>query len=182
MHEAYAVLEATFGQRMLSNLLTRFTTEFPSVDVFSGGQSVLEFLAGETEGRPHTLIALEEIVMLWVTNKNPAVSPFSELFDDTSLTQETVYRQVMETLQNFFIEKENFGPDNQDLLTMLRSPAIAEPYSLTGQLEFIRTKWGALIGDYLYRLLNSLDLINEEQKAVWRVPVPRWSPILFTVK
>ena len=176
MQEAYAVLETTFGQRVLSNVLTRFTAEFPPVDVYSGRLSVQEFLASETDGMPHTLIALEEIVMLWVTNKNPGVSPFLELFDDTFLTQETVYRQVMETLQNFFFVQEKFGPDNQDLLTMLRSPAIAEPYSLSGQLEFIRTKWGALIGDYLYRLLNSLDLINEEKKAIWAGPGPTLVP------
>jgi len=55
---------------------------------------------------------------------------------------------------------------------MLRSPAIEEPNSITGQLEYIRRKWGALIGDYLYRLLNSLDLIKEETKAIFTGPGP----------
>ena len=114
--------------------------------------------------------------MLWVTNNNPAVSLFAKLFDDTFLTRETVYRQVMESLQKFFIDQPNFGPDNQDLLTMLRSPALVEPNSLSGQLDYIRRKWSALIGDYLYRLLNSLDFINEEQKAIWAGPGPTLVP------
>ena len=176
MHEAYELLETTFGKRKLTDVLVLFTTEFPPSAVYSENLSVQDYLAGETNGIPHTLITLEEIMMLWVTNKNPAVSSFVELFDDTSLTQETIYRQVMETLQKFFINQPNFGPDNQNLLTMLRSPAIADPHSLFGQLDFIRRKWSALIGDYLYRLLNSLDLISEEQKANLAGPGPTLVP------
>ncbi|MBG0783746.1 MAG: alpha-amylase [Anaerolineaceae bacterium] len=174
--EAYQVLENTYGKQKLGDVLARFTEEFPPVAVFNEELSVDEYLTGETGGVPHTLIALEELIMLWVTNKNPAVSSFAELFDDTFLTKETVYRQVIETLQAFFIEQENFGPDNQDLITLLRSPAVAEPNSLSGQLEYIRSRWGALIGEYLYRLLNSLDLINEEQKAIWAGPGPTLVP------
>ncbi len=31
---------------------------------------------------------------------------------------------------------------------MLRSPAAAHPHSLTDQLEYIRRRWGHLLGDY----------------------------------
>ena len=55
---------------------------------------------------------------------------------------------------------------------MLRSPAIAVPHSLEGQLEYIRQRWGLLLGKYLYRLLSSLDLIKEEQKAIFFGPGP----------
>ena len=47
---------------------------------------------------------------------------------------------------------------------MLRSPARAAPLSLAGQLEYIRTRWGALLGDLLLRLLTGIDLIREEEK------------------
>lgn len=50
---------------------------------------------------------------------------------------------------------------------MLRSPAIAVPHSLSGQLEYIRQKWASLLGNYLYRLLGSLDLIREEQRMIF---------------
>ena len=55
---------------------------------------------------------------------------------------------------------------------MLRSPALAAPHSLSGQLEYIRERWGALLGSYLYRLLSSLDLIQEEEKAIFLGPGP----------
>jgi glycosidase len=50
---------------------------------------------------------------------------------------------------------------------MLLAPSIAVPHSLSGQLEYIREKWGLLLGKYLFQLLRSLDLIREEEKAIF---------------
>jgi hypothetical protein len=72
----------------------------------------------------------------------------------------------------FFETQPPFGPDNQNLVDMLRSPAINAPHSLTAQLEFIRQRWGVLLGKYLFRLLGSLDLIKEEEKAIFLGPGP----------
>jgi glycosidase len=72
----------------------------------------------------------------------------------------------------FFETQPPFGPDKQNLVDMLRSPAINAPQSLTAQLEFIRQRWGALLGKYLFRLLGSLDLIKEEEKAAFLGPGP----------
>ncbi len=163
--DAYDHLEDVLGEKKIHKTLKRFVEEFPSLAVYHDEVAVDVYLESSTNGMPNKLITLEELLMLWVTNKNPAVSSFSELFDDTQLTQMTVYRQTIEVLRKYFEEKPAFGPDNQDLITMLRSPAVAEPYSLAGQLEYIRRKWGALIGEYLYRLLNSLDLIREETRV-----------------
>ena len=176
MRKAYTFLTETYDKRQIETMLDRFTEEFPPLKVYLGESTIDAYLESRTKGIPNKTIVLEEIVILWITNQNPAVAPFMELFDDTFLTQTTIYHQVMETLQEFFEGQPYFGPDDHDLLTMLRSPAIAEPYSLPGQLEYIRRKWGALIGDYLYRLLNSLDMIREETKAVFSGTSPTKVP------
>jgi len=165
LSDAYDHLEDIFGEKKVHRTLKHFVEEFPPLAVYRDEMGVDEFLDSETKGMSNKVITLEELLMLWITNKNPAVLSFAELFDDTQLTQMTVYRQTIEVLRKFFEDRPSFGPDNQDLITMLRSPAVAEPYSLTGQLEYIRRKWGVLIGDYLYRLLNSLDLIREETRV-----------------
>jgi len=165
MQEAYTVLEEKYDKNLLYQALSLFTEEFPPVKIYLGEMTIDAYLDSETNGTPNTCIVLEEIIMLWITNQNLAVGPFMELFDDSFITKATIYYQITESLQEFFKQKAYFGPDHQDLITMLRSPAIAEPYSLTGQLEYIRRKWGDLIGDYLYRLLNSLNMIREEAKA-----------------
>ncbi len=123
------------------------------------------YLDGETDGVPHRQIVLEEMLMLWLANRNPAFSPFLELFDDATLEKETSYPEIMETLHDFFNSQPFYGPDHQNLIEMLRSPAVAVPHSLQGQIEYIRERWGFLLGKYFYRLLSSLDLIKEEQVA-----------------
>ena len=50
---------------------------------------------------------------------------------------------------------------------MLRSPAIAVPHSLGGQLRYIRERWGLLLGDFLDRLILGLDVLEEEERARW---------------
>jgi hypothetical protein len=96
---------------------------------------------------------MEEMLMLWLANMNPAFSPFFELFEDSGLERQTSYLKIIEHLSAFFNTEPRFGPDHQNLIEMLRAPAIAVPHSLTGQLEYIREKWGSLLGKYLYRLL-----------------------------
>jgi len=172
MAEAYQDLRKVLGESKLDQALERFIQEYPPVAVFRGEVDSETYLQGATDGISHKYLVLEELLMLWITNKNPAVEPFSELFDDALLSQTTVYRQIIEHLGRFFKDKPFFGPDNQDLVTLLRSPAIEEPNSLTGQLDYIRRKWGYMIGEFLYRLLNSIDLIKEENKAFFTGPGP----------
>ena len=61
----------------------------------------------------------------------------------------TRYGDLVEGLAGFFAGQPGFGPDNEDLVTLLRSPAVAFPHSLQDQLEYIRRKFGALLGDLL---------------------------------
>lgn len=170
--EALTFLEERFDPGDIDLVLKQFVDTFPPLVVYQGEILAEDYLESSTDGFPNKQLALEELMMLWITNQNPATASFSELFDDALLTQTTAYRQVNAALIQFFKEKPYFGPDNQDLLTMLRSPAIEEPNSLLGQLEFIRRKWGSLLGDYLYRLLSSIDLITEETKAIFSGPGP----------
>jgi hypothetical protein len=63
-----------------------------------------------------------------------------------------------------------FGPDGMNLWDLLRSPALASPDSLFGQLEYMRTRWGLLIGKFIVRLLMGLDVMKEEDKPVFFGP------------
>jgi hypothetical protein len=180
MSHALAWLDQRLGRDMVDKALTQFADEFPNVAVYRGEINAAQFLAGETDGVAHRQIILEEMLMLWLANVNPAFAPFSELFDDTSLKAETAYNAIIANLHTFFETQPRFGPDHQPLIEMLRAPALASPHSLEGQLEFIRTRWGALIGEHLARLLSSLDLIKEETRTLFLGPgearVPEFKP------
>jgi glycosidase len=158
------------GEEAVLQALYQFSDLFPSTAVYRQEMDVTEYLEAETEGMPNRLIVLEEMLLLWLANVNPAFTPFKEFFDDTQIDQLSAYSEIMKSLHNFFNERPRFGPDNQNLIDMLRSPTVAVPYSLSGQLEYILTRWADLLGKYLYRLLGGLDFIKEEEKAIFLGP------------
>lgn len=164
LQHALEWLNKRIGKEEVEKILRHFTEEFPPREVYFNNQPVDDYLAGYTAGISHIQIALEELLLLWLANVNLAFSPFLELFDDDWLQKNPAYHRVFSELHAFFEQQPKFGPDHDNLIDMLRKPAIVEPYSLVGQLEYIRSKWGFLLGKFFYRLLRSLDLIQEEQK------------------
>ena len=128
------------GSLLKSSLRWRCTGAKLSLDEYLAGVSDLP---GGVQ-IPNRQIVFEELVMLWLANANPAFAPYLELFDDSALEKGTAYPEIISSLHDFFETQPRFGPDNQNLIDMLRSPAIAVPHSLTGQLEYIRTRWSIL--------------------------------------
>jgi glycosidase len=168
MEQALNWLYEKFGKSTVDEILHKFTDEFPTVAIYRREIELDAYLENETTGVPHRQIVLEEMLMLWLANGNPAFSPFIELFDDSPLERETSYLEIMSSLRAFFNTQPFFGPDHQNMVDMLRSPAVAVPESLAEQLKYIREKWGYLLGPYLLRLISSLDLIKEEEIAELR--------------
>jgi len=162
--QALEWLNEKIGEENVNKTLLRFIEEFPPVAVYQRKIDPDEYLKGGTKGIPNTQIVLEEMAMAWLANVNPAFSPFIELFDDKELEHSTSYLQIINSLKEFLDTQPGFGPELQNLIDMLRSPAIEVPHSLSGQLQYMLDNWGSLLGKYLYRLLGSLDLIKEEEK------------------
>ena len=131
-----------FGKLKVDEALQKFSHEFPPVAVYRHEIELNTYLKGETAGIPNHQILLEEMLMLWLANMNPAFSPLIELFEDTALEGETSYLQIIDSLHLYFDNHPFFGPDHQNLVDMLRSPALAVPHSLSGQLEYIRENGG----------------------------------------
>jgi glycosidase len=152
------------GQDEVDRTLHDFASEFPPIAVYKNEIGLDEYFNGTTEGISNRELILEELVMLWIANMNPAFGPYAELFDDSSLKKNTRYLEMIDTIHLFFNNQKPFGPDKQNLIDMIRMPAIVVPQSLQGQLEFIVAKWGMMLGKFLFRLLSSLDLIREEMK------------------
>jgi glycosidase len=163
--EALEALEQAVGEAAVERTLRAFVDAFPPISVYRREQSVAAYLEGTTDGIPNRHLALEEMLMLWLENDNPAFAPFMDLFDDADLEKTTAYTEVFERLETFFEDQPRFGPEDQTLIDLLRSPARAAPHSLEGQLDYIRTRWASMLGKYLYRLLSSLDFLAEEEKA-----------------
>ncbi len=176
LDKALVWLDAKLGKEKVDNALRRFTDEFPPLAVYIEESTIDEYLWGRTDGLLNRQIALEELLMLWLANVNPAFTPYHELFDDSDLEKHTIYPQIIDQLQDFFVTQPAFGPENQTLIQLLRAPALASPHSLTAQLEYIRERWGTFLGEYLQRLLKSIDFIKEEEKPIFFGPGPALVP------
>ena len=164
MEQAFSALNERFGSGNVENAMHHFVDAFPPLRVYNNEVNIADYLNSDTEGIPNRQIILEEMLLLWLANMNPAFSPFFELFDDVSLKKETIYLQIISELKDHFHLQPPFGPDYQDLIDMLRSPALAVPHSLSGQLAYIMERWGYLLKRYLSLILKSLDLFKEEEK------------------
>jgi len=159
-------LHKEVSEETLETALGLFAREFPPTGVYRGKYPAERYLEGTSKGRSYRQLLLEEMLLLWLTNVNPACEPYKkELFDDAGLKKQSAYQKIIMELERFFASQPFFGPHHQNLVAMLRAPAIAVPDSLYGQLEYIREHWGELLGDFLPRLLSGLDLLKEEEKS-----------------
>ncbi|MBS3967758.1 MAG: alpha-amylase [Truepera sp.] len=165
--KAYRHIEQALGEQA-QKTLHQFAAQFPAAAVYRGEQVLDNYLAGQTAGVPHRQIVLEELLMLWLDNENPACERYRELFDDSSLREVTAYSQIITELKRFFDQEPGFGPDGASLFALLRAPALHSPTSLAGQLEYIRAYWTPILGArferFTVRLLLSLDIFKEEAK------------------
>ncbi len=175
--EALEWLTAQIGAGEVETTLRRFVDEFPPVAVYKKQITIDQYLTGETGGLTHRQMALEEMLMLWLANLNPAFEPFKELFDDEPLEKETAYPKMMTGMREFFAAQPTFGADNANLIDLLLTPSRVAPDSLAGQLDYMRGRWGVVLGQLIYRVLGGLDFIKEEEKASFTGPGPVMLPV-----
>ena len=98
-------------------------------------------------------------------NSNPAAANLRELYADDNLAIKTNYKQLIEKTEIFFDNEIPTRLGGLSLFKLLRKPISANPFDLEKQLDFIRTEFGAYLGeDILNRLLRGVDLIREDYK------------------
>ncbi len=166
MSDALSWFEAKLGAKHLNTTLATFVEEFPPVAVYRKQQTPDQWLAGSTDGHPHREVALEEMVMLALANANPAFQPYCELFDDAVL-KDTGYRAITQGFREYFDTRPRFGSRKVNLWDALRAPALASPNSLGGQLAYLREEFHEELAEILTHLLTGLDVLKEEEIAVW---------------
>ncbi len=105
MRQALDWLDEKLGREAVDGTLHKFVDEFPPVAVYQRQIDPDAYLTGETAGVPNRQIALEEMLMLWLDNRNPAFSPLMELFDDSALQRETPYLQIV--FNNYALPNRN---------------------------------------------------------------------------
>ncbi|HEX4037497.1 MAG TPA: alpha-amylase family glycosyl hydrolase [Acidobacteriaceae bacterium] len=155
------------GEDNVEKLLRSFVQEFPNVAIYRGEVPLERWLDHSTEGVSHREAVLEELMLLWLANQNPAFRPFRELFDDTRLAGSTAYKQVTAELGSYFATRPATGMGRGNLIDLLRAPMEAAPDSLSGQLAWIRENWVEYLGESFRKVLLATDVLKEEEVAIW---------------
>ena len=172
MTSALDWFSAKVGPDELDTMLLTFVEQFPGTSVIRGLQTSRQWLDGSTEGALNKAVALEELLLLWTANRNEAFQPFEELFEEKTLAEKTVYRQVTQQMPDYFATRPLIplpGAKPMNLLELLRAPALGAPRSLADQLALIQRLWKPILGDALDKLLLIAgEILREEELAVWK--------------
>ncbi len=153
------------GTQEMDSLLELYTEKFPPSDtIYSGQDDPREYVRGKTGETPHRHLLLEDLLISWIDNNNPAAERLKELFDDAPLADVSVYEKVFELMPAFFEEEPAHTATHKPLFDMLLEPVRKHPGSLSDQLEFMQREWGETIRSILSRVQGSLDFIREEQR------------------
>ncbi len=93
--------------------LLKFTEDFPPLAVFRGEVEAAKYLGLETSNRQKRAGALEEMLILHITNQNPAVTEYKELFDEEPLKLSSPYEKTVRVLKDFLMPSLPLEPGRQ---------------------------------------------------------------------
>jgi glycosidase len=159
-------LQQHLGNSKTQDLTTRFGQNFPPQDVYKNRLTLPAFLAGQHDGAPNRHLLLEELMLVWIENQNPALHTFKELFDDVVLRDSDTYDRALTRVDTFFDSQPRFGREKLPLIKLLLEPIKRSPVSVMGQIDFIREEWSDLLSEFplFSKLVLAQDYIREEGK------------------
>jgi len=117
-------------------------------------------------------VFLNETLLIWLINQNPAFEKYRELFNDNTLKTESNYPAHFEHLKDFFKTQPSVDNKKIDFISFLLEPMLKFPDSIFDQLNFIKEHWKELIDDYLLLLLQGIGFLKEENKIHFTGPGP----------
>ncbi len=171
--DGYAFIQDVLKKEQLPDLdelVLHFSTNFPPAEVYTGSMTAEQWLQStdSVSGVQNKYRAFEELILCKLANENPAFHPFYPLFTDTQIAEHPSYRCFWDSLMEWSKQNQAFGPEKLDLISLLKEPVRYAPFSLKGQLEYIKTHWLSLLSDFISRLLTGQDILAEEEKASWQ--------------
>lgn len=147
----------------LENVLLEFIVKFPPREVYENKITPINYLYSYNQGKSNFETTLEELILFFFANFNPANKQFKELFDESFLSYLNDYKKIIEKSETFFENEKPFEEFNISVFTLLKLPIINAPNCLEDQLKYIIENFGIVLSpEYLDRLLSSIDYIREE--------------------
>lgn len=113
-------------------------------------------------------------IITHLVQNDPALTPFSALFQNPDEKDDGKKAwSLAEVLDRQLTRR---GPERDTPLATLKKPITAAPNSVSGQLRYILTHWGSILGDWAGSLVGVLDMIEEETRPRFFGPGPARGP------
>ena len=160
---AQAELAERLGAPEAERMSEDFGSVFPPLPVYQARVELRQFLRTYTHGRANRDTLLEQMLLVHVGNRNPALGNLKALIDDSAIPSRALYENAMAGLRKLMQEQPSFGAAGLTLFDLLESPFKASPHSLAGQLKYIAEHWDLLDDELRRLLLLAVDLIKEDE-------------------
>ena len=156
-----------------TSVAASFCALFPNAGMMAGTETPAEYLAGDDAGNIRKKTLVKEFILLTLAAENRAIDNFRLLVDDTPLAEAAPYRPFVGALDRQLAAAPPYESLALPLLELLRLPLRACPDSLSGQMEFIKSHWAAILPpDLLSEILTAFDIMTEEEREYWGAPGP----------
>lgn len=161
-----------YGDGDLPTAGFRFAELFPGIEVLEQRETPTEFLHND-RGHLRLKRVLKESLLLRLAAENKALDSFREILDDSELAAASPYRPVAAGVDRELDKGPHFDPLGLPIMELLRAPIKSSPDSLSGQLEYIRSRWSSILPeDILSEMLTAFDILAEEEREWWGTPGP----------
>ncbi|NTV20729.1 MAG: alpha-amylase [Chlorobium limicola] len=157
--------EESTPEQNTSRYLHRFLESFPPIQIYNGSLKTGEFL----ENPVNRELVIEESLLVWLNNQNPALDRFSSFISDRHLREETAYPQLIRTMLEAMKAMGPAVSDNIDLAELLTMPIRHAPNSILDQLRYIRLNWAGLLEGSLFwpLLTEAIAYIQDEDRYLF---------------
>jgi len=157
--------EASLPERDTTSYLHRFLESFPTTGIFSGTERMETFLQDRTNREE----VLEESLLIWLNNQNPALDRLSAFISDRGLREENAYRKLIQVMLGAMKAMGSAGPGDTDLAELITMPIRHAPNSILDQLRYIRMNWAELLeGSRFWPLLaEAIAYIQDENRYLF---------------
>lgn len=154
----------------MHTVLTEFAECFPGTWLLEKKENAAQYVAADVDGR-RSLMLLRELWLLRLSGENKALDQFRLLFDAVDLKSSVQHQTLEGVMEKGLAGAPPMQPLDAPLPTLLRAPMLASPFSLPGQIDYIRVNWRAILPpDLLAEMLTAMDIVKEEERQFWEGP------------
>ena len=153
------------SSRGLQATAMRFAELFPPTPILLGKAEPADWLADSLSSPELIHRLLREMLLLHLASANPAIDNFRELVDDRALAASSHYSVIIQIFDQSLRDGPILAEKGCTLIEALMAAIIASPYSLAGQVSYLREQWHEILPPELLQDVEmALDILQEEQR------------------